>query len=212
MKIKKFEVNMFPENCYILSDENKHAVIIDPGCYYPEEKEALKDFIINEHLQIDHLLLTHLHPDHIFGTAFLYKEFGLKGEANQGDENWYKEAPQHSRQFGVSMEEEPAPLGNYLDDGEIVTFGNLQLQCILVPGHSPGSLVFYQKENSCVFSGDVIFRGSIGRADLEGGNFNQLHQSIIDRLFTLPDDTVIYPGHGANTTVGDEKRNNPFFR
>jgi hydroxyacylglutathione hydrolase len=211
MKIKRFEFNMFPENCYVLSDDEGHAVIIDPGCYYPEEDEMLKNYIIGEHLTVDHLLLTHLHPDHIFGTAFLYKEFGLKGEANQGDESWYENAPQHSRQFGIEMKEPPAPLLKYLDDGEMVTFGNTSLECILVPGHSPGSLVYYQKESDCIFSGDVLFRGSMGRADLAGGNFDMLHQAILDRLFVLPDNTVVYPGHGETTTIGDEKVHNPFF-
>ena len=178
MKIKKFEFNMFPVNCYVLSDETKEAVIIDAGCFYEEEKQALKRYIDSNSLTVKHLLNTHLHLDHIFGNPFLLQEYGLKAEANQADEFWLEQAPAQSH----------------------------------VPGHSPGSIVFYCKEAHCIFSGDVLFQGSIGRADLTGGNFDELREHICSRLFVLPPDTVVYPGHGDPTTVGAEKANNPFFR
>ena len=183
MKIKKFEFNMFPVNCYVLSDETKEAVIIDAGCFYEEEKQALKRYIDSNSLTVKHLLNTHLHLDHIFGNPFLLQEYGLKAEANQADEFWLEQAPAQSRMFGFQLPEAPVPLGKYIFDGDIITFGNTQLEAIHVPGHSPGSIVFYCKEAHCIFSGDVLFQGSIGRADLTGGNFDELREHICSRLF-----------------------------
>ena len=188
MKIKRFEFNMFPENCYVLWDETNEAVVIDPGCFYEEEKQALKNFIIHNELNVKHLLNTHLHLDHIFGNPFMLKEFGFQ------------------------LQEPPVPLGTYLHDGDIITFGNTELEAIHVPGHSPGSLVYYCAADHCMFSGDVLFQGSIGRADLAGGNFDELIEHICSRLFILPNETIVYPGHGAPTTIGIEKAENPFFR
>ena len=179
---------MFPVNCYVLWDDTKEAVVIDPGCFYEEEKQALKKFILTNELNVKHLLNTHLH------------------------EYWIDEAPKQSRMFGFQLQEEPVPLGKYLHDGDIITFGHTKLEAIHVPGHSPGSLVYYCKEDNCMFSGDVLFQGSIGRADLTGGNFDELIEHICSRLFVLPNETVVYPGHGAPTTIGMEKAENPFFR
>jgi len=212
MKIKRFEFNMFPVNCYVVWDETYEAVVIDPGCYYEEEKQALKTFILSNKLTVKHLLNTHLHLDHIFGNPFMLKEFGLKSEACQIDEFWLENAAKQSRMFGFELKEEPVPLGKYLHDGDIISFGNTQLEAIHVPGHSPGSLVFYSKGDNCMFSGDVLFQGSIGRADLAGGNFDDLREHICSRLFVLPNETIVYPGHGAPTTIGIEKVENPFFR
>ncbi len=203
---------MFPVNCYVIWDETKEATIIDPGCFYDEEKRKLKDFIIDKELTVKHLLNTHLHLDHIFGNPFVLSEFGLSAEAHQADEFWIDEAPKQSRMFGFQLNEAPVPLGKYLADGDKIMFGNTTLEAIHVPGHSPGSLVYYSKADNCLFSGDVLFQGSIGRADLAGGNFDDLISNISDRLFTLPNDTVVYPGHGGPTTIGAEKRDNPFFR
>jgi glyoxylase-like metal-dependent hydrolase (beta-lactamase superfamily II) len=142
----------------------------------------------------------------------MLKEFGLKAEACQIDEFWLENAAKQSRMFGFELKEEPVPLGKYLHDGDIISFGNTQLEAIHVPGHSPGSLVFYSKGDNCMFSGDVLFQGSIGRADLAGGNFDDLREHICSRLFVLPNETIVYPGHGAPTTIGIEKVENPFFR
>ena len=212
MKIKRFEFNMFPVNCYVIWDETKEAVVIDAGCFYDEEKQALKNFILSNELNVKHLLNTHLHLDHIFGNPFMLKEFGLQAEACQIDEFWLESAPKQSRMFGFDLKEAPVPLGKYLIDGDIITFGNITLEAIHVPGHSPGSLVFYCKKENCMFSGDVLFQGSIGRADLTGGNFEELKEHICSRLFILPNETIVYPGHGAPTTIGIEKAENPFFR
>ena len=212
MKIKKFEFNMFPVNCYVLWDDTNEAVIIDPGCIEPEEREALKGFIAEKALVVKHLLNTHLHLDHIFGDAFVSKLYGIPVEASQADEFWIEEAPKQSRMFGFEWKEPMEKVGHYLHDGDTVTFGHTALEVIHIPGHSPGGLVFYCEEAHCVFSGDVLFQGSIGRADLSGGNFDELIEGICSRLFTLPNDTTVYPGHGAPTTIGTEKTDNPFFR
>ncbi|MGL4852862.1 MAG: MBL fold metallo-hydrolase [Phocaeicola sp.] len=212
MKIKKFEFNMFPVNCYLLWDETKEAVIIDPGCFYEEEKMTLKKFIEENGLVIKHLLNTHLHLDHIFGNPFIYNTYDIKAEAHQLDEFWLEQAPNQSRMFGFQLREEMIPLGKYISNNESILFGNSELKAIHVPGHSPGSLVFYCEKSNCMFSGDVLFQGSIGRADLAGGNFEELINNISTRLFTLPEETTVYPGHGTPTTIANEKKENPFFR
>lgn len=212
MKIKRFEFNMFPVNCYVLADETQEAVIIDAGCYYPEEQRQLKSFITTHQLTVRHLLNTHLHADHLFGNAFAAREFGVSPEASQRDEFLLAGIPTFCKSFGFPLNEKPAALGHYISDGETIRFGNTELKAISVPGHSPGSLVYYCEKEHCMFSGDTLFKGSIGRADLEGGNFDDLRESIMSRLFVLPDNTVVYPGHGNETSIGNEKKNNPFFR
>ena len=187
-------------------------MVIDPACFYEEEKQAFKAFIAKEGLKLTHLLNTHLHIDHVFGNPFIQQEYGLKAEGGQQDEFWLEQATAQSRMFGLHIKETPAPLGKYICDGDIIRFGNTELEAIHVPGHSPGSMVYYSKENKCLFSGDVLFQGSIGRADLTGGNFDELREHICSRLFTLPHDTIVYPGHGPSTTIGEEKTHNPFFR
>ena len=212
MKIKKFEFNMFPVNCYVLSDESGEAVVIDPGCFYPEEKQMLKDYLLDNNLTLKHVLCTHLHLDHIFGNPYLYKEFGLQPEGGQQDEFWLDQASAMARNFGFIYDEKQPALGKYICEGDTITFGDTTLKAIHVPGHSPGSIVFYSPEAACVFSGDVLFYGSIGRADLKGGNFDDLKEGICNQLFTLPAETRVYPGHGPSTSIGYEKNNNPFFR
>lgn len=212
MKIKRFEFNMFPVNCYVLWDETGEAVIIDAGCFSKQEKLTLKDYITRNGLKVKHLLCTHLHLDHIFGNTFVSQEFKVTPEANLADEFLLEGAPQQSRMFGFELKEIPEPIGQPVHDGDIITFGNTNLKAIHVPGHSPGSMVYYCEKEKCAFSGDVLFQGSIGRADLAGGNFDELHENIRTRLFTLPDDTDVYPGHGNPTNIGVEKKDNPFFR
>lgn len=211
MKIKRFEFNMLPVNCYLVYDSTKEAAIIDPGCFYAEERDFLRDYIKSKGLTPKHLLCTHLHLDHVFGCKFIKDTYGLGIEANPADEYWLQQAPQQARTFGLTYPEIHEPIEQPLFDGDKVTFGDLELEAICVPGHSPGSLAFYSREKKILFSGDVLFQGSIGRADLQGGNFEELKEAICNRLFTLPDDVTVYPGHGPSTTIGYEKRNNPFF-
>lgn len=212
MKIKRFEFNMFPVNCYVLSDETGEAAIIDAGCYYPEEQQMLKKYIDENKLTVKHLLNTHLHLDHVFGNPFLLREFGLKAEACRKDEFLLEKLADQCRMFGFRPNEETVPLGHYVEDGEKIHFGNTELEAIHVPGHSLGGMVYYCKADACLFSGDVLFQGSVGRADLEGGNFGELIEHVSSRLLTLPDETVVYPGHGEPTTIGKEKMDNPFFK
>lgn len=212
MKIKRFEFNMFPVNCYVLSDETGEAAIIDAGCYYPEEQQMLKKYIDENKLTVKHLLNTHLHLDHVFGNPFLLREFGLKAEACRQDEFLLEKLADQCRMFGFRPNEEAVPLGHYVEDGEKIRFGNTELEAIHVPGHSPGGMVYYCKADNCLFSGDVLFQGSVGRADLEGGDFGELIEHVSSRLLILPDETVVYPGHGESTTIGKEKMDNPFFK
>lgn len=213
LKIKSFEFNMFPVNCYVVwDDETLQAAVIDAGCYYKEEQQTLKKFITDNQLTVVHLLNTHLHLDHVFGNAFMLREFGLSTEASEKDAFLLQRIGEYCRMFGFPLNEEPPAMGKSLADGDKVQIGQQELKVIAVPGHSPGGLVFYSESQRCIFSGDVLFRGSIGRADLEGGNFEQLRDSVMSRLLVLPDETVVYPGHGNTTTIGYEKMNNPFFR
>ena len=212
MKIKKFEFNMFPVNCYVLSDESGEAVVIDPGCFYPEEKQMLKDYLTDNNLTLKHVLCTHLHLDHVFGNPFLFQEYGLQPEGGQQDEFWLSQISDMARSFGFLYEEKQPALGKYIGEGDVITFGSISLKAYHVPGHSPGSFVYYCEDAACVFSGDVLFYGSIGRADLKGGNFDELKEGICNHLFTLPEETRVYPGHGPSTSIGYEKKNNPFFR
>lgn len=213
MTIKRFEFNMFPVNCYVLSDETTgEAVIIDAGCYYPEEQQRLKQYIADNRLTIKHLLDTHLHLDHIFGNSFIAREFGVNPEACRDDEFLLERMPAMCRMFGFPPNEPTVPLGRYIADGDEISFGDTRLKAIHVPGHSPGGMVYYDAANPCIFSGDVLFQGSVGRADLEGGDYGSLLDNIATRLFTLPDATTVYPGHGEPTTIGREKMDNPYFK
>ncbi|MBM6758082.1 MBL fold metallo-hydrolase [Bacteroides mediterraneensis] len=213
MKIKSFEFNMFPVNCYVVwDDETLQAAVIDAGCYYKEEQQTLKKFITDNQLTVVHLLNTHLHLDHVFGNAFMLREFGLSTEASEKDAFLLPRIGEYCRMFGFPLNEDPPAMGKSLADGDKVQIGQQELKVIAVPGHSPGGLVFYSESQQCIFSGDVLFRGSIGRADLEGGNFEQLRDGVMSRLLVLPDETIVYPGHGSTTTIGYEKMNNPFFR
>lgn len=212
MKVKKFEFNMFPVNTYVLSDETGEAVVIDAGCFYPEEKQRLKTYLTENGLTLKRVLNTHLHLDHIFGNPFLHQEYGLLPEAGQQDEFWLAQAAPMARSFGFAYDEKQPPLGKYVCDGNTIRFGNTELTAIHVPGHSPGSMVFYCRQANCIFCGDVLFQGSIGRSDLAGGNFDELREGICCHLFVLPAETKVYSGHGPETTIGFEKANNPFFR
>lgn len=212
MKIKRFEFNMFPVNSYVLSDDTNEAVIIDAGCYFPQDEQNLKQYIEDNNLTVKHLLNTHLHLDHVFGNAFVERTFGVKPEASEADEFLLARLEQQCRMFGFEPNEATVALGTHLKGGDKVTFGNTTIDVIEVPGHSPGGLAYYIASERCLFSGDSLFKGSIGRTDLEGGDFEALHNAVCTRLFTLPSETVVYPGHGEHTTIGFEKMNNPFFR
>ncbi len=211
MNIKIFEFNPIGENTYILYDETNECVIIDAGAFYPDEKQQLLDFILDNDLIVKHLLNTHLHFDHVFGNAFVLEQFQLLTKAHQADEFLLETMPAQMKMFGFNNVEPVPAIGTYIKEGDTIEFGNQKLIILEVPGHSPGSVAFYSDKGNCVIVGDALFRRSIGRTDLPKGNMEQLLEAIRQKLFTLPPDTVVYPGHGPATTIKEEVRSNPFF-
>lgn len=212
MKIRTFQFNPVQVNTYVIYNDNNECIIIDPGCFFPDEKSVLLNFIVDNELIIKHVLNTHLHFDHVLGLNFIYDQFKMKTEANKEDEFLLEMLPEQLEMFGFGKYEDKIPqIGKYLEEGDIITLGDEQFYILHVPGHSPGSLVFYNQSSECAFVGDVLFRGGIGRTDLVGGNMQQLLDGIQQKLFKLAPNTVVYSGHGPITTIGDEMRNNPFF-
>jgi glyoxylase-like metal-dependent hydrolase (beta-lactamase superfamily II) len=208
--IKTFVFNPFQENTYLLYDESGEAVIIDPGCYAKSEEEQLSGFIIENKLKLKHLLNTHSHIDHILGNRFVSEQYNLPVQSHKEDEFLITRAKEQAVVFGMQIDEPPVP-GNYLDENDTIKFGNSELKIIHAPGHSPGSLVFYNTDECFMIVGDVLFNQSIGRTDLPGGNLDTLLESIFTKLFPLGDDMKVYSGHGATTTIGQERISNPFF-
>jgi len=211
MNIKIFTFNPFQENTYVLFDETNEAIIIDAGCLFAEEKQELKQFFETNSLKLKRVLNTHLHLDHQFGNKFLFEAFGIAPEAHKEDEFLIEYFPVQARTYGFENAGEAQALRSYLGDNEKIKFGNSELSAIHVPGHSPGSLVYCSEKDGVLFTGDVLFLESIGRTDLAGGNHDLLLKSIREKLFSLPDSTVVYPGHGNSTTIGHEKAHNPYF-
>lgn len=209
--IQSFEFNYFQENTFLLYDEMREAVLIDCGCCRKEEEQTLSAFIADNQLTLKHLLCTHLHVDHTFGNGFIYKTYGLRPEANKLDVEQLPPADEQARLFGIRQKVENVPVEKFLVDNERIHFGSSELKVLSVPGHSPGSVAFYNPKNGFVIVGDALFAGSIGRTDLWGGNHEVLVAAIHDKLLSLPDETVIYPGHGPETRVINEKFDNPYL-
>ena len=210
MKIARFTFNPFEENTYILHDETGACVIIDPGCMDAEEQTELTDYIRRHNLRPERLLNTHCHIDHVLSNKFISEHYGLTPEIHPLEEPVLKHAPQYGRMYGFEMDESPAAKLS-LGEGASLKFGNTTLHHLFTPGHSPGSVCFYHAESGNVLGGDVLFQMSIGRTDLPGGNMDTLLSSIRTKLFTLPEATIVHPGHGPETSIGFEKRNNPFL-
>jgi hydroxyacylglutathione hydrolase len=210
MEIYKLVFSPIEVNTYILADNSKKCAIIDCGCYDRSEFDDLVRFIESRELTPVMLLNTHCHLDHIFGNNFILEKYNLKALAGKDDENNRKNAVQHAALFGLSMNEPPEP-GEFITDGQIIRFGSIELSALHVPGHSSGSMAFYCEKSDVVFTGDALFAGSIGRTDLDGGDYDTLIKSIHSRLFALPPSTVVYPGHGSQTTIEKERMTNPFF-
>jgi hydroxyacylglutathione hydrolase len=210
MKIFKLVFNQIEVNTYILVDENGDCAIIDCGCYDKKEFERLADFIEQKNARPVILLNTHCHLDHIFGNKFVLQKYGLLPFSHEADEMNRKDAADHAKLFGLSMEEPPKP-GGFISDNQVITFGTEKLVALFVPGHTSGSVAFYSEKSNCVFTGDALFAGSIGRTDLPGGNFETLIESIRSKLFVLPPSTTVYAGHGVETTIGTEIKTNPYF-
>jgi len=213
INIQRFEVNPLQENCYVVSDDSRECVIIDCGAYYDEESIAIDNYLRKQQLKPVHLLATHGHLDHNFGNAHLFRQYGLKVEICAGDQQLVERLPQQAAAlFGMEISDDQPPVGRLLNDGDTITFGQHTLQVIQTPGHSHGSCLFYCKEEGVVFSGDTLFRMSIGRTDFPEGSWQQMEQSLAKIAGTLPKDTVVYPGHGPQTTIADELQYNPYLR
>jgi glyoxylase-like metal-dependent hydrolase (beta-lactamase superfamily II) len=211
IKVKVFTFSPIQENTYVLYNEHKKAIVIDPGCYFPAEQEQLYQFIESTGLEVVQLLNTHCHLDHVFGNKWVYETFKTPLCIHPDEEPMLKMAPLSGEKWGLPFENYNGPI-QYLQPGDTILLGNDALKVILAPGHSPASICFYCEFESFLIGGDVLFRESIGRTDLPGGNHEQLLTSIREQLFTLPNDVKVYPGHGLTTTIGHEKRHNPYMQ
>lgn len=211
--VKRFTCNMLAENCYVVSDDTNEAVIIDCGVMYEDEGTAIIQYIRDNNLNPLHLLCTHGHFDHCMGNGVIYKEFHLKPEVHLKDQYLMENMAQQTADIlGVALPMEVPPVGKYLSDSDVITFGNHTLRILHTPGHTLGGVTYYCKEEGIAFSGDTLFRMSIGRTDFEGGSYEQIVHSLQEVLAKLPADTKVYPGHGPETTIADEIRYNPYMR
>ena len=213
MIIRRMVCNPLQENCYVVSDDSSECVIIDCGAFFPEEHDALRRYIRQEALRPVHLLATHGHLDHLFGNQMVYEEYGLRVEICAEDRFLIDDLPgQASSMFGMRIPERQPGVSRWLADGDSIAFGSHRLRVIQTPGHTPGSALFYCEEEQVVFTGDTLFRRSIGRTDLEGGSWPRMAESLRTRVAVLPGDTVVMSGHGPQTTIGEELTHNPYLR
>ena len=211
IQVHKFTFNPFQENTYILSDETNECIIIDPGCYSKEEQERFANYIENKGLVPVKLINTHCHIDHVLGNYFVSKKYDLELGIHKLDIPTLQFVPQSCHLYGFeSYELSPEP-SYFIEEGEKITFGNSHLDVLFGPGHAPGHIAFYSSDDKFIVNGDILFKGSYGRYDLPGGDFDVLKRTIFDKMFLLPDDTTVYCGHGPETSIGDEKKHNMIF-
>jgi len=208
--LKSFCFNPFQQNTYLLYDNERTAFIIDPGNYTSSENTLLKNFIEEKQLKLTRLLLTHAHIDHILGNKFIFENYGLLPEAHEEEVFFIDRLTQTGAMYGVPCEPSPFP-EKFVVPGDKISLGAYEFETIFTPGHSPGSISYYNKENKILISGDVLFQNSIGRTDLLKGDHQTLINSIKEKLFCLPDDVKVFSGHGLSTTIGHERENNPFL-
>lgn len=210
LEIKRFVTNSIGENCYLVWDATLDCAIVDCGAWGETKETKIAHFIEENRLVPRLALQTHMHFDHVLGLHFLRRRYGLQPKCHVGEQAVYEFAPRMARLwFGLQMEEPLVPIGECLTDGQELRLGDTRIQVLHTPGHTPGGLCFYLPDEAVLFSGDTLFQGSVGRADLPGGDMEQELESVRTKIFTLPDDVAIYPGHGPATTVGDERRLNP---
>ena len=214
MLLKHFVVNSFGVNAFVLSNDAGEAILIDPSVGREAERKALADYISSNNLKVVRLLNTHLHLDHVLGNAFVERTYGVKPEAHEEDAFLLDLQEEQSQMFGLPVEETSPALGNYLAEGDVVEIPGISLKVLHIAGHSPGGLAFYcenpgevngKKAPPLLFSGDILFAGSMGRSDLFGGDEEALVSGIKSKLMTLPAETLVFPGHGPTTTIGDER-------
>jgi glyoxylase-like metal-dependent hydrolase (beta-lactamase superfamily II) len=211
LNIKRFTFNPFAENSYIVWDsETNDAAVVDPGCYDHEERNEIGNFIKSNSLKLKYLILTHCHLDHIFGSCYIKTNFDVTYYAPEEDLPLLKQASQQASMFGLEILEICLPDKFIKDDLEL-NLGKIKIEFLFTPGHTPGGYCLYFRDQNICITGDVLFDGSIGRTDLPGGNYDQIIKSVREKLLVLPEDTKVYPGHGEMTTIGKEKKYNPFL-
>ncbi|MBO9563477.1 MAG: MBL fold metallo-hydrolase [Niastella sp.] len=211
LRIKQFTFSPLQENTYVIIGEQDECCIVDPGCYFGNERNELKEFIQETGLSPKYLLNTHCHLDHVFGNKFVHDTWGLTLHLHEKEKVVLDYAPVSGMNWGLPFDNYKGDL-IYLREGDTIRLGDDKFDVLFTPGHAPGHISFYCAAQNFILSGDVLFRGSIGRTDLPGGNFDTLAQSIREQLYTLPNETVVYSGHGPETTVGKEKRTNPYVQ
>ena len=213
MKIAIFQLQLFGVNCYVVYDPvEKKAAIIDPGIIDNRETDAIENFLKKNDLQVVAIINTHLHIDHAIANQSLKARYKVPVMAHPDDEFLGTGMAAQARQFGLPIKVDSAQISHPLSDGDKIKIGSGELEVIHVPGHSPGGIALYDPKDGFLISGDTLFEGSIGRSDLPGGDLARLLESVKKKLYNLPDDTVVYPGHGAPTTIGREKKSNPYVR
>jgi hydroxyacylglutathione hydrolase len=211
LKVHQLTFNPFSVNTYVVSDETGQCAIIDPGCSSEEERHELIKIITDNHLKPALLLNTHCHIDHFPGNKFVCDTYGLLPQFHLDEFEVMKTALLYQGFFGFKLDESPAP-AIYLKEGDVVKFGNTSFQVIFTPGHSPGHLSFYDAADKAIFSGDVLFQGGVGRFDLPGASGPVLYKTLTEKLMPLPDDVKVYSGHGPVTTIGRERKTNPYLQ
>ena len=210
MEVKTFTFNEFQENTYVLYDDTKECIIIDPGCNNEAEQAELVDFIESNSLKPVKLVNTHCHIDHVLGNDFVARKYHLSLEAHEGESAVLSNMQSVANMYGIPYVPSP-PIEVHLDETKVLKFGNTEMEILFTPGHSPASVSFFHRASDQLIAGDVLFRGSIGRTDLPGGNFDTLIASIKDKFYPLGEDVIVYCGHGPTTTIGMEMRTNPFL-
>jgi hydroxyacylglutathione hydrolase len=211
LSLKRFTFNPVQENTYVLLNEKDACCIIDPGCYFEEEKLALEASIRDSGLVPKLLLNTHCHLDHVFGNNFVAQTFGLTLEIGEKEQPTFDYAPTSGEHWGMPFDNYSGPI-LYLKEGDIVRLDEDELEVLFTPGHSVGHICFYCRKQGFVIDGDVLFKMSVGRTDIPGGDHELLIQSIREKLMPLPDGVMVYPGHGEPTTIGYERKHNMFLR
>jgi glyoxylase-like metal-dependent hydrolase (beta-lactamase superfamily II) len=211
IKIQAFCFNAFQENTYVLYNENKEAIIVDPGCYTRIEEKILTDFIVEHALTPTLLLNTHCHLDHVFGNNFIHDTYGLTAILHANEQIILDRLPDAAAKYGIPVEAYRGPI-QYVEDQAMIAFGKDAFKVLLTPGHSPGSICFYHQKQDFILSGDLIFKDSVGRTDFPGCNPQDLIKSIRDEILPLPDTLSIYSGHGPMTELGRERKMNPYIK
>ena len=211
MNIASFTFNAFSENTYILSDDTKQCCIVDPGCNSPDEQSQLSNYIESNNLIPVKLVNTHCHIDHVLGNKYVADKYKLKLISHRGEQIVLDNMENVARMYGIAYTKSPN-ISEFLDEGDVLEFGDSKLKVLFTPGHSPASISFFHQASMQLIAGDVLFQGSIGRTDLPGGDHATLIESIKQKLLPLGDNVVVYSGHGPSTTIGAEKQHNPFLQ